>query len=122
MAKKSKRIDVNTEPEPLSHNPFAELSGADVPAPEPESTQEEPGQESAFRIGRTRKGGFALSVERRPGGKVVTVLDNVEGDAEALLRLLRKRCGAGGAVREGAIEIQGDHRERIEALLNSGIE
>lgn len=47
-------------------------------------------------------------------GKVVTVIhglpaNNLDGRASDLKRL----CGAGGAVKEGAVEIQGDHRERI---------
>ena len=40
------------------------------------------------------------------------------GDAlEALATRLKKLCGAGGAVREGVIEIQGEHRERLVAEL-----
>ncbi len=47
-------------------------------------------------------------------GKVVTVIHglpakNLDERASDLKRL----CGAGGAVKEGALEIQGDHRERI---------
>jgi translation initiation factor 1 len=47
-------------------------------------------------------------------GKVVTVIhglpaNNLEDRAKDLKRL----CGAGGAVKDGAVEIQGDHRERI---------
>ena len=36
---------------------------------------------------------------------------------EALLKRLKQQCGAGGAVKEGAIEIQGDQRERVAAAL-----
>jgi translation initiation factor 1 len=36
---------------------------------------------------------------------------------EARVSELKRLCGAGGTVREGAIEIQGDHRERIAARL-----
>jgi translation initiation factor 1 (eIF-1/SUI1) len=45
------------------------------------------------------------------------VIRNVDGDAEALLSVLKKRCGAGGVVREGAVEVQGDHRTKVEAFL-----
>ena len=36
---------------------------------------------------------------------------------EALLRKLKQQCGAGGTFKDGEIEIQGDHRERVAASL-----
>jgi translation initiation factor 1 len=36
---------------------------------------------------------------------------------EALAGELKRACGAGGAVREGRIEIQGEHRDRLVAEL-----
>ncbi len=48
------------------------------------------------------------------GGKTVTVITGVPVDAEYLKVLageLKRRCGTGGAVKEGNIEIQGDHRD-----------
>jgi translation initiation factor 1 len=38
-------------------------------------------------------------------------------DIESLATKLKKRCGSGGTVREGVIEIQGDHRDVIVAEL-----
>jgi translation initiation factor 1 len=38
-------------------------------------------------------------------------------DIEALATRLKKRCGSGGTVRAGIIEIQGDHRDTIVAEL-----
>jgi translation initiation factor 1 len=38
-------------------------------------------------------------------------------DIEALATGLKKRCGSGGTVRDGIIEIQGDHRDAIVAEL-----
>jgi translation initiation factor 1 len=38
-------------------------------------------------------------------------------DIESLAANLKKRCGSGGTVREGVIEIQGDHRDVIVAEL-----
>jgi translation initiation factor 1 len=53
-------------------------------------------------------------------GKGVTVITGLPGDAAQLAELatrLKKLCGAGGAVKNGAIEIQGDHRDRLVAEL-----
>jgi translation initiation factor 1 len=37
---------------------------------------------------------------------------------EELATRLKKACGAGGAVKDGTIEIQGDHRDRLVAELS----
>jgi len=51
-------------------------------------------------------------------GKVVTVIRGLPArDLEALATELKRLCGAGGAVKGEAIEIQGDHRERIADKL-----
>ena len=39
------------------------------------------------------------------------------GRAEARAADLKRLCGAGGGVKDGAVEIQGDHRERVAARL-----
>ncbi|MBV8469649.1 MAG: translation initiation factor Sui1 [Burkholderiaceae bacterium] len=54
------------------------------------------------------------------GGKTVTLVKGLLIDAEALQALgkrLRSACGSGGTVKDGVIEIQGDHAERVTALL-----
>jgi translation initiation factor 1 len=54
------------------------------------------------------------------GGKVVTVVRGLPetGSAlEARAQELKRLCGAGGTLRDGAIEVQGDHRERIRERL-----
>jgi len=116
-----KFIDPKLAPGKLAHNPFAALAGA-VPEhlPQHQTAPETPTPAAppcAWAVGKTRKGGFAISLERRAKGKQVTVLRNVSGDAEALLRELKKRCGAGGVVREEAIELQGDHQAAVLEFL-----
>jgi translation initiation factor 1 len=57
-------------------------------------------------------------------GKSVTTIDGLALAAEGLAALaaaLRRSCGAGGAVKDGVIEIQGDHRQRVLAELVSRI-
>jgi translation initiation factor 1 len=54
------------------------------------------------------------------GGKGVSVISGLPlaaADLAALASRLKRLCGAGGAVREGVIEIQGDHRDRLVAEL-----
>jgi len=58
------------------------------------------------------------------GGKAVTVVKGVLADAAALAQLgkqLKAACGSGGTLKEGVIEVQGDHVERVlEALHKLG--
>lgn len=54
------------------------------------------------------------------GGKTVTLVKGFIGkdeDINALCKLLKQRCGVGGAVKDGEIIIQGDHRQRMVELL-----
>jgi translation initiation factor 1 len=54
------------------------------------------------------------------GGKTVTVVRGLAAaDAPTLASDLKRHCGTGGAVKDGAIEIQGDHREKVAARLES---
>jgi translation initiation factor 1 len=65
-----------------------------------------------------------VRVERRPKGKVVTVVRGLTGPEAQVAELsarLKSACGSGGTVKEGVIEVQGDHVERVEgALLKMG--
>ena len=70
-----------------------------------------PPEEQTARLHRERKG-------RK--GKTVTVVRGLqlsEGDLDALGKALRRHCGSGGTVKDGAIEVQGDHRDRVAAEL-----
>jgi translation initiation factor 1 len=54
------------------------------------------------------------------GGKTVTVIDNLPDNAPFLKDLcaeLKRACGTGGAVADAAIELQGEQRDRVRALL-----
>ncbi|MFM9883871.1 MAG: translation initiation factor Sui1 [Burkholderiales bacterium] len=56
------------------------------------------------------------------GGKAVTVIRGVPLESaglEALGKQLRASCGAGGTVKGGVIEVQGDHVERVMDLLRT---
>ena len=63
------------------------------------------------RIGRETKG-------RK--GKGVTIISGVPLDPaclQVLAQELKQKCGSGGTVKEGRIEIQGDHRDKLCAEL-----
>ncbi|RVU47619.1 translation initiation factor Sui1 [Rubrivivax rivuli] len=54
------------------------------------------------------------------GGKTVTVVRGLALDAEALGALgkrLRSACGAGGTAKDGVLEVQGDHADKVLTLL-----
>ena len=54
------------------------------------------------------------------GGKAVSVITGLPLEQAALAALakeLKQHCGSGGTVREGTIEIQGEHRDRLVAEL-----
>ena len=54
------------------------------------------------------------------GGKTVTVITGVSTNDDGLATLaqqLKKLCGSGGTVKDGTIEIQGDHCDKVQAKL-----
>jgi len=52
-------------------------------------------------------------------GKTVTVITGLSGNLKDLLKEMQRQCGAGGSLKQNIIEIQGDHREKIAALLQN---
>ena len=64
--------------------------------------------------------GVRIRLDRRASGRVVTVITGLpgpRGDIEQLGRELRAGCGTGGTTRDDTIELQGDHRDKVEAAL-----
>jgi len=52
------------------------------------------------------------------GGKGMTVVRGLPPrDVDAVARDLKRFCGSGGTAKDGVVEIQGDHREKIAARL-----
>jgi translation initiation factor 1 len=86
-------------------------TGGETPKPEPTPAAD------------PRKGhGTRLRLERRASGRVVTVVSGLPGspsDVAALARELKSACGAGGTMKDGVLELQGDQRDRIEAALSA---
>ena len=107
----------------LGQNPFGALSGLDLPqgqSPQPpRSDSMSPAKETAKSKNRGR-----VDIKRSTagrGGKTVTVISGFIGiglpEKEKLAKKMRNVCGCGGTVKDGQIEIQGDKREQIAAIL-----
>ena len=65
------------------------------------------------RVGRETKG------RKGRGVTVITGLPLSDEEIDDLAKHLKKRCGSGGTVRDGEIEIQGDHRDLLVTELES---
>jgi len=80
-------------------------------------------EESAVEVQRDQEAKQSIRVvidRKRRAGKSVTVASGFRMTAASLGELaagLKKRCGAGGTVGDGEIEIQGDHVARVSAEL-----
>jgi len=75
--------------------------------PEPEEVATLPKEKQKLRV--------KLDTKQR-AGKVVTLIEGFAGsndDMEALGKLLKTRCGAGGSAKDGLILIQGDYKEKV---------
>lgn len=54
------------------------------------------------------------------GGTPVSLVKNLvlsADDLKALAKKLKQQCGTGGTIKDGVIEIQGEHREKIAGIL-----
>jgi translation initiation factor 1 len=120
---RKERIPTDGAANPLAQNPFAALSSAGLPhgAPSVPSVPAQPATKSAPPAKKNRG---RVEVRRETagrGGKTVTSVSGFIGiglpEKEALAKQMQRACGTGGTVKDGRIEIQGDHREKIAAIL-----
>ena len=72
-----------------------------------EKAASRPAGDGTVRVGRQTKG------RKGKGVTVVTGLPLAAAELEKLARELKKKCGSGGTVRDGVIEIQGEHRDTL---------
>ena len=83
----------------------------------PSASRVSSGESSSIRVRRETKG---------RGGKAVTVISGLafaEAQIVALGKELKTLCGSGGTVKNGVIEVQGDHVDRIVlALIAKGFQ
>ena len=97
---------------PVYSTDSGRIGGRSTSSPKAPSPQTPP-DDGVVRISRERG---------RRGGKTVSVIRGLPErgpDLDARMLDLKRLCAAGGTLRDGAIEIQGDHRERIAERLRS---
>jgi translation initiation factor 1 len=58
-----------------------------------------------------------VALEQRRFGKQATIIEGVTENAKQLASQLKSKLACGGTVKEGRIELQGDHRNRLKDLL-----
>ena len=62
-----------------------------------------------------------LHLDRRGGGKIVTIIKGLVHEDEIMVNLtkeLKKRCGVGGSFKENKILIQGNKRDIVKEILS----
>lgn len=105
--------------ESLAQNPFAALNPAGLPAFAQASAGETGTKPAVPAKNRGRVDILRETAGR--GGKTVTIVANFTGiglpEKEQLAKKMRNACGAGGTVKDGRIEIQGDRREIVARIL-----
>jgi translation initiation factor 1 len=77
----------------------------------PRSRPRDAAGDGIARVRREKKG---------RGGKTVTTIEGLplpSSEIESLAAELRRHCGAGGTLKDGVVEIQGDHADKIVAAL-----
>ena len=87
--------------------------------PTPDDTAAEPEAAASYPSASKQTARIWRDSKRRRG-KTVTVIGGLQHDPatfEALLKKLKQQCGAGGTYKDGELEIQGDHRERVATAL-----
>lgn len=91
-----------------------------TPTPAPKTEAQPPNLAAPFPT-RQRHQPVRVYLERKGrGGKTVSVIKGVMSPPhgkEALVKLLKTKLGTGGAVKDDDLEIQGDHRDNIVAVL-----
>jgi translation initiation factor 1 len=110
----------------MGYNPFAALNLAGMPsptAPAPsEPTRENVAKPSVREQPNRNRGRVEIRrLTAGRGGKTVTMVSGFVGigapEKEQLAKQMRTACGCGGTVKDGQIEIQGDNREKVAAIL-----
>ncbi len=63
-----------------------------------------------------------ITVDSRRYGKKMTIVDGIDAtsiDLDSLLSELKGKCACGGTVKDGHIELQGDHSRKVQKVLDT---
>jgi translation initiation factor 1 len=84
--------------------------------PLPKSERKSPPRAPA--AGRPPEDGVVrVGCERRRGGSVTLVYGLLPAEIDAKGKALRRHCGTGGTMKNGIVELQGDHRDAVIAYF-----
>lgn len=106
---------------------LGQLSGLAVNHTSPEDTATAEAEKTAVAesAAKNQRAKDMVRVHRETkgrGGKAVSLVKGITlslAELEALGKQLKTACGSGGTVKDGVIEVQGDHGDRLVALLNA---
>jgi len=119
MSRKKQRLSTSGGDE-LGFNPFGKLDAGGLP----ENASNPQPQAAASKPVPAKKNRGRVDVKREKagrGGKTVTVvygMANIEmRERESLLKKMKATCGSGGTIKDGNLEIQGDKRDKVSAVL-----
>jgi translation initiation factor 1 len=106
-------------------SPFAALQQVELPPTSPARSVSGKGDPAPMAHKKNRGRVDIIRQTAHRGGKTVTVVTGFIGiglaEKELLAKQMQKACGAGGTVKEGRIEIQGDQRDAVaRILINAG--
>jgi translation initiation factor 1 len=118
--KEKKRIPTTGDPIAWP-SPFAALKSVGQPLADKVRSDASPSDSPRIAEKKNRGRVDIIRHTAHRGGKTVTVVTGFTGispgEKEMLAKEIQKACGAGGTLKEGRIEIQGDQREAIARIL-----
>ncbi|NOU12285.1 MAG: translation initiation factor [Nitrospira sp.] len=118
--KDKKHVPIDGEPTKWA-SPFAALQQVELPPTSPARSVSRQGDPVPIAHKKSRGRVDIIRQTAHRGGKTVTVVTGFIGiglaEKELLAKQMQKACGAGGTVKEGRIEIQGDQREAVARIL-----
>src|SRR5512140_2441125 len=118
--KEKKRIPTTGEPIAWT-SPFAALRKVAAPLAQVGQPDATPRNAPPLTPKKDRGRVDIIRQTAHRGGKTVTVVTGFSSlglaEQETLAKEMQQACGAGGTVKEGRIEIQGDQRETVARIL-----
>jgi len=103
----------------MTQKKLSSLSDLDQLLTDAERKQFQTSSKNREHDGKGKSARVRLDAKGRKG-KQVTLVEGLQHNPdtmEEIARILKQYCGAGGTVKQGAIEIQGDQRERVAEKL-----